>query len=395
MSNSSQYSQDFDPNNDQLDQKTNNNLETNRTDLNDKSKDDQTIQLHQQQNSSQSRTNSLTNGQVIVHSQSASLINNLINSNTESTLCHSVTADNLNEQSPQSLPPQYCDVPGIVPIAAGTSSGPPPSYEEVVNPNVSPPSYHSLFGQIQGARKNAKTLPDLIRKLIIILLGTIGLALLLSFTVLIPVTMILVGASNLDNCRAEKNIPLFLLVGGIAWLTKNLSNFFSQCSSRRTNRSTTNSSSANNNNNNSSTNSSSNPCASRYSENACAAESNTCASSSTNCGNNNSNSTNRSSRCVINLEAEAEIQQQAKSRRRDFLINCFITAWFLTGCIMVYRIYPPNYSDTFSPNYCNRTVYIYAFWLLTSTFIIFALFIGCICCLSLTAIFQSNSEIRI
>ena len=77
-------------------------------------------------------------------------------------------------------------------------------------------------------------------------------------------------------------------------------------------------------------NSSSNPCASRYSANTCTAESNPCASSSSNnCG--NSNTTNRSSRCVITLDNEQADSQQNQSRRRDFLINCFITAWFLTG----------------------------------------------------------------
>lgn len=130
----------------------------------------------------------------------------------------------------------------------------------------------------------------------------------------------------MDNCKAEK-IPLFLLIGGITWLTKNLSNFFSQCSIRRNrpaNVSTTNSSSTATNNNSSSQ---SNPCASRYSSNTCQAESIPCASSSTGC------TANRSSRCVINLENEHSISesQQQKTRRRDFLINCFITAWFLTG----------------------------------------------------------------
>lgn len=212
---------------------------------------------------------------------------------------------------------------GTVPLGAGTN-GPPPSYDEVINPNVPPPTYHSLFGQIQSARKSSKTLPDLIRKLIIILLGTIGLAILISFTVLIPFTMILVGVSNLDNCPAEK-IPLFLLIGGITWLAKNLSNFFTQCSSRRTNRSTNSSSTNSNNNNSTANNNSSNPCASRFSNNTCTAESNPCRS--------NSSGTNRSSRCVINLDNEQSAieLQHIKNRRRDFLINCFITAWFITG----------------------------------------------------------------
>lgn len=113
----------FNPNNnDQLDQKNNNNNNQgiDGADIKLTVKDDQTLQLHERQ--------SRANSQIIINSQS----NSLINSNTQSTLCNSVTADNLANDQPQSLPPAYCEVPGIVPIAAGTSNGPPPTYDEVI-----------------------------------------------------------------------------------------------------------------------------------------------------------------------------------------------------------------------------------------------------------------------
>ena len=152
--------------------------------------------------------------------------------------------------------------------------------------------------------------------------------------------MILVGSSNLDNCRAEK-IPLFLLVGGVTWLAKNLSDFFRsnflrRCLSRWMTRSTNNSatpvaasssrtnacsSSAPNTCASGGPSSSNPPCASRYSSNTCTAESNACQPSTT-----------RSSRCVTNLENEQDtITESQRTKRRDFLINCFITAWFITG----------------------------------------------------------------
>lgn len=145
--------------------------------------------------------------------------------------------------------------------------------------------------------------------------------------------MILVGGTNLDNCRAEK-IPLLLLVGGVTWLAKNLSSFYSQCSRCWTARSPSSSSTTANGSrantcSSSSTaantcsggsSSSNHPCASRYSSNTCAAESNTCQPSTT-----------RSSRCVINLENEQPAPHESQRKRRDFLINCVITAWFITG----------------------------------------------------------------
>ena len=210
-----------------------------------------------------------------------------------------------------------------------------------------PPSYQSLFGQVREARKTSSNLIEFLRKLVLILLGTcksinpviclpiifmtcfisftVGVTVLLGFTVLIPLTMVFIGASHVDDCPAE-NIPTFLLVGGLVWVFKNLLNFWSTC--RRTSESP---------------------------------------------------------------EVEADIQ--ARHRKYESFVNCFLFGWFIAGCVLVYRIYPPNYSDTNSPFYCNRTVYMYAFWLVTSTFIIFGLFIGCICCLTIsTTISAANSS---
>jgi len=214
-------------------------------------------------------------------------------------------------------PPPYSEVPGTVPLHSGRSSGPPPSYEDVINPDAPPPSYQSLFGQVREARKSSKGFVDFIRKLLLILLGTLGVTILLGFTVLIPLTMVAVGASHMDDCPAE-NIPTFLLVGGLVWVFKNLLNFWSTC--RRTSESP---------------------------------------------------------------EVEADIQ--ARHRKYESFLNCFLFGWFIAGCVLVYRVYPPVYDDPSNPNYCHRTVYLYAFWLVTSTFIMFGLFIGCICCLTISS----------
>ncbi|KAI1301631.1 hypothetical protein HDE_02824 [Halotydeus destructor] len=221
-------------------------------------------------------------------------------------------------------PPPYSSVPGTVPLHSGRTSGPPPSYDDVINPDAPPPSYHSLFGQVREARKNSSGLIDFLKKLVLILLGTLGVTILLSFTVIIPLTMIVVGALHMDQCPVE-NIPLFLLVGGLVWASKNLLNFYATCR-----------------------------------------------------------------RKSPDPAEEADIQ--ARHRRRESMINCFLFLWFISGCVFVYRIYLPEFEDSTSPKYCNRTVYFYAFWLITATFIIFGFFVGCLCCLTVSAAVAANEN---
>ena len=265
-------------------------------------------------------------------------------------------------------------------------------------------------------------------------------------TVLIPFTMIIVGATNMQNCPAE-HIPLFLLVGGTVWITRNILNFLNKCSSVRigrdtltyagdtacptttaTNISNNNSSNSNNNsnqNNNldtiaSCSHSGTTPTSSglrselRSTGNSAnttnpftflqPCTSTTSCSSSSNAANGESTTASTSAsagrgRYVINLNGEEELNRvinesypPIKNRRREFLINSFIFIWFITGCVMVYRIFPPDYLDETKPNYCNKAVYLYAFWLITSVFILFFLFVSCICCISIAAIFSTHTE---
>ena len=92
------------------------------------------------------------------------------------------------------------------------------------------------------------------------------------------------------------------------------------------------------------------------------------------------------------------------------LISCFLCGWFITGkiinrvnslthsrheqiellsgCVWVYRIYKPLMEEEYreEPNYCNKTVYIFAFWLITTAYIFLGLFTSCICCFSIVSV---------
>lgn len=315
---------------------------------------------------------------------------------------HSNSSNNLTQANGHHTPPpHYHEIPGVVPAYQGRSSGPPPSYDEVINPNVAPPSYQSLFGQVSEARKTSNGLVDLLRQLFLILIGTLGCTIIIGFLLIIPVTMILVGFFYLNDCRAE-NIPSFLVIGGVVWIVKNVLNCFNQfkrdsfTSNRPPPRRTPISTMSTSNHPNTSViidasqNSSIN------------------SGSSTNLGESNQTISRghtiqlpgQAQRLGDNASrhrgAHSRVSQQSRVRRPSLIgitsfkcesmLNYFLIVWFLAGCIVVYRIYEPDYENPLSNSYCHKTVYLYAFWLMTSAFVIMAVVLSCLCCLMVSSI---------
>jgi len=229
--------------------------------------------------------------------------------------------------SQMSPPPSYHDIPGTVPAHQGVSRGPPPSYEDAVDPNAEPPSYDSLFGRIRDTHKSSRNLIDFLAKLILLLLGTIGCTVACSITVVIPVCMIIIGSLHVNDCPIEPNIPLFLIVGGSFSVLKYILNLGSVGKNRRQRQRT----------------------------------------------------------------QDGQPPPPPPTHPGQYLINCFLCAWFITGCVWVYRVYPPVLEDTQvgDPNYsryCHVLVYNFAFWLITSAYIFLGLFTSCICCFSIIVV---------
>ncbi|CAG2111731.1 unnamed protein product [Medioppia subpectinata] len=225
-------------------------------------------------------------------------------------------------------PPAYSTIPGTVPLYMSRTAGPPPSYDDVINPEAPPPSYHSLFGQVREARKSASGLWDFVRKLILLLIGTLGCTMIIGFTLVIPLSMIIIGTIYMNECRVE-NIPEFLFIGGIVWIFKNMMNVWAQC--RRQ-------------------------------------------AAATAGGPHGQNGVD---------------EMELRYRKHESLLNCFLFGWFVAGCVVIYRAYIPDFEDRTSVRYCNRTVYMFAFWLITSTFIGFALLMTCLCGLTMSAVFAN------
>ncbi|XP_028653868.2 transmembrane protein 272-like [Erpetoichthys calabaricus] len=44
------------------------------------------------------------------------------------------------------------------------------------------------------------------------------------------------------------------------------------------------------------------------------------------------------------------------------LLSLFMVCWFITGNVWIYSIYQPNYDEQSGVLYCNKTLYLFAFW---------------------------------
>jgi hypothetical protein len=257
---------------------------------------------------------------------------------------------------------------------------------------------------------------QLARHLLLLALGTVGMSVLLAGTVFIPVTMIVVGATHLDDCPAEQ-IPFFLLVGGSVWFIRNMINLFSKCSSATSANGTLNRTQRHST---AATRSTGSATAARATGNACTFDcelaahelqssdheqeaSNTltfervCSHRpSTEPGvspcmlTTTTSSANHSILLPSRTTRTAAVDRPTHAaRRRLAMLHTFWLIWFVGGCVMVYRIFPPEYQDKNKTNYCDQSVYLFAFWLVTSVFIIFGLFVSCLCCVSIAALFSS------
>ena len=78
--------------------------------------------------------------------------------------------------------------------------------------------------------------------------------------------------------------------------------------------------------------------------------------------------------CVVEYRADHEIKQLCR------LVLLPLFAWFIAGNVWIYKNYEPNYTDPESPYFCHKTLYLFAFWVITSYYIFFGvvLVIGCV-----------------
>ncbi|KAB5579317.1 hypothetical protein PHYPO_G00193690 [Pangasianodon hypophthalmus] len=62
------------------------------------------------------------------------------------------------------------------------------------------------------------------------------------------------------------------------------------------------------------------------------------------------------------------------------LLLIFCPIWLLTGSIFVYMAYEPNYDFRLSADYCERTVYKFAFWITNAIYLAILIALLVLCC---------------
>ncbi|MFT7796373.1 hypothetical protein Z043-123345 [Arapaima gigas] len=62
------------------------------------------------------------------------------------------------------------------------------------------------------------------------------------------------------------------------------------------------------------------------------------------------------------------------------LVSLFLFCWFIAGNVWIYSIYPPNYNSTSSALYCDKTLYLFAFWTTTLVYILLGVALVVCCC---------------
>ena len=65
-----------------------------------------------------------------------------------------------------------------------------------------------------------------------------------------------------------------------------------------------------------------------------------------------------------------------------YLLCFFLFCWFFAGCSWVYSAYESNFVDPLARNYCNYTLYTFAFWVLNSVYIFIGVSVLTCCCMS-------------
>ncbi|KAL9702430.1 hypothetical protein quinque_005948 [Culex quinquefasciatus] len=81
---------------------------------------------------------------------------------------------------------------------------------------------------------------------------------------------------------------------------------------------------------------------------------------------------------------EQELERLRQSPTQT-LINCFMLGWFIIGSFWIYRIYEPNY-DPAMGKYCNKSLYLFTFWLITSVYMTLGFVTVVLCGVSIISI---------
>lgn len=87
----------------------------------------------------------------------------------------------------------------------------------------------------------------------------------------------------------------------------------------------------------------------------------------------------------VRQRPEERDEERIRQSPTQTLINCFMLGWFIIGSMWVYKEYEPNYDPALG-KYCNKTLYLFAFWLITSVYIGLGVITAGLCSISVASI---------
>lgn len=207
----------------------------------------------------------------------------------------------------------------------------PPMYDTAIHsaPSDAPPSYDSLdfVNKLKKAKEDSAGNPvKLLSSIFTIICGSFIITVCLSVSIALPIAMIIIGAVYKDDCPVQKYIPIWLIVAGSFGCFSTLLRTISSCINVIKKREVTESPQNNNEN------------------------------------------------------------KFAKKSCLSSLVELFLFVWFILGNIWVYSIHKTvQYNSEITQNYCNETLYLFAFWVVTLSWIFSGLFCCCCCCVVLVA----------
>ena len=96
--------------------------------------------------------------------------------------------------------------------------------------------------------------------------------------------------------------------------------------------------------------------------------------------------------CQRAKKSDRDGEEEEKKRNPvESILDCFLFAWFICGNVWIYHNYKEvTYNDSSSPSYCNETLYLFAFWITTATYILIGVMCCCVCCVGVCAAIFGN-----
>ncbi|CAF3513712.1 unnamed protein product [Rotaria sp. Silwood1] len=88
------------------------------------------------------------------------------------------------------------------------------------------PHYGSLRSRLIEEYTDCESLLEFVKKTILVLMKTKAATIFLGLLLILPIVMMSIGVSHLNDCPRQTNLPIYLFVAGIVWTTKLLQNIW-------------------------------------------------------------------------------------------------------------------------------------------------------------------------